>query len=141
VTFVWATRGHSWGFRFLIDGGFTDPLQPYDRAFGGTDGEPALCRRVDANVALRFYDPLGRRDEAGRVIPHDIVVLPPLANEVRTVEDGQRLIWPRLAGIFSKVWDQPSPPSAADIQKALCDVDMSGSAAATPSGEGRTARG
>jgi hypothetical protein len=118
VSLVWATRGRCWGFRFLLDGGFPDPLRSYERAFAGTEGELTVCREVGAAVALRFPDPLGRCDEAGRVIPHDIVVLPPLAGDIRSVDDGRRLVWPRLADAFARVWDQPRPPSAADIQEA-----------------------
>ncbi|HEY5181448.1 MAG TPA: hypothetical protein VIJ07_17020 [Dermatophilaceae bacterium] len=117
MSLIWATRGRSWGFRFLLDGGYPDPLAIYDRAFAGTEGELTLCRRAGTHVALRFPDPLGRRDEAGRIIPHDIVVQPPLANEVRSVEDGQRLVWwPQLADAYARVWDLPRPPSPADIQ-------------------------
>lgn len=117
---VWATRGRSWGFRFLLDGGFPDPLQPYDQAFAGTEGERTVCRRVSSRVALRFPDPDGRCDASGRVIPHDIIVLPPLADDVHSIEDGQRLIWlPRLAAAFTRLWDQPAPPSATEIAKAL----------------------
>ena len=116
---VWATCGRSWGFRFLLDGGYPDPLPIYDRAFAGTEGELTVCRRAGTHVALRFPDPLGRRDEAGRVIPHDIVVPPPLADEVHSLEDGQRLVWPRLADTFARVWDLPRPPSPADIHKLL----------------------
>lgn len=112
---IWATRGRSWGFRFLLDGGYPDPLPTYESAFAGTEGEPTVCRRVDGHVALRFLDPLGRRDKAGRVIPHDIVVLPPLADEVHSLEDGRRLIWPRLAGAFDRVWDLPRPPSRDEV--------------------------
>lgn len=115
MSLIWATRGRSWGFRFLLDGGQPDPLPLYDLAFAGTEGEPTVCRRVGTHVALRFPDPLGRRDEAGRVIPHDIVVIPPLADEVRTLGDAQQLIWPRLADVFTRVWDLPQPPSAVDV--------------------------
>ena len=115
MNLVWATRGRSWGFRFLLDGGHSDPLPAYERAFAGTEGESTVCRRVDGQVALRFTDPLGRRDEAGRPIPHDIVVLPPFADDVRSVDDGQRLVWPLLADTFARVWELPQPPSAADI--------------------------
>lgn len=115
MNLIWATRGRAWGFRFLLDGGFTDPLPVYERAFAGTEGESTLCRRVDAQVALRFPDPRGRRDQAGRLIPHDIVVLQPLADHVRSVEDGQRLVWPLVADTFARVWDLPRPPSLADI--------------------------
>ncbi len=114
MTLIWATRGRSWGFRFLLDGGYRDPLPIYERAFAGTEGEPSVCRRADGYVALRFPDPLDRRDAAGRVIPHDIVVFPSLADEVHSLEDGQRLVWPRLADTFNRVWDLPRPPSRTE---------------------------
>jgi len=119
VSLVWATRGRSWGFRFLLDGGFSDPIQPYDLAFAGTEGEPMLFQRVGRPVALRFPDPLGRCDEAGRVIPHDVVVSLPLADDLHSVEDGLRLVWPRLANAYARVWDHPQAPSEAEIRRAL----------------------
>lgn len=119
MSLVWATRGRSWGFRFLLDGGHPDPLATYDRAFAGTEGERAVFKLAGTNVALRFPDPLGRRDEAGRVIPHDIVVQSPLADEVRSAEDGQRLVWTRLADTYARVWNLPQPPSRADIYGLL----------------------
>lgn len=116
---VWATRGRSWGFRFILDGGYPDPLPTYDHAFAGTEGEMTVCRRAGVHVALRFPDPRGRRDEAGRVIPHDIVVHAPLAVEVRSVKDGQLLVWPRLAEAYASIWELPRPPSPAAIQRAF----------------------
>jgi hypothetical protein len=61
-------------------------------------------------VALRITDPLGRQDRAGRVIPHDFVVLPPLGDEVNSVEDGLRLVWPLVADQFDQVWELSTPP-------------------------------
>ncbi|GAA1436073.1 hypothetical protein GCM10009616_34990 [Microlunatus lacustris] len=116
---IWATRGRSWGFRFLLDGGYSDPLPTYDRAFAGTEGEVSVCQRSGTYVALRLPDPQGRRDKAGRIISHDIVIWPPLADSVRSAEDGQRLVWPRLASAFDRVWNLPRPPSPADLQEAL----------------------
>lgn len=116
---VWATRGRSWGFRFLLAGGMADPLPTYDEAFAGTHGEPEVCRRVGANVALRFTDPLGRSDDSGRPIPHDIVVLPPLADDVRSVADGLQLVWPSLAGAFAELWSRPKPPTAHDVEASM----------------------
>lgn len=115
MNLVWATRGRSWGFRFLLNGGHSDPLPVYERAFAGTEGQTTLCQRVDDLVALRLPDPRGRRDQSGRLIPHDIVIPLPLADDVRTVEDGQRLVWPLLADTFARVWDLPKPPTPADI--------------------------
>lgn len=121
MNLIWATRGRSWGFRFLRDGGFPDPLPIYDHAFAGTEGEPTTFRRVGTQVALRFPDPDGRSDESGRVIPHDIVVLPPLADDIRSVDDGQRIVWPLIAGAFKSLWDLERPPSATEVRSAFGD--------------------
>jgi hypothetical protein len=119
VNLIWATRGHTWGFRFLLDGGYPDPLPAYERAFEGADGNSTTCRHADDHVALRFPDPQGRRDAARRMIPHDIVVLPPMAQKIRSVEDGQRLVWPLLTDAFARLWDLPEPPSPAEVTQAF----------------------
>lgn len=50
---IWLTRGRSWGFRFLLDGGLPDPLPEYERVFERVDqDEPAACDRVADAVAL-----------------------------------------------------------------------------------------
>lgn len=112
MSLIWATRGRNWGFRFLRDGGFQDPLPEYDAVFSGVEDEPEAWRRVAEKVALRFPDPLGRKDAAGRVIPHEFVAFGPLAEGVASVADGLRLIWPLVAEEFARVWDRPTPPSS-----------------------------
>jgi hypothetical protein len=115
MRFIWATRGRTWGFRFLRDGGFKDPLLAYETAFSGFEDTSEGWRRVAGTVAqselvaLRFPDPSGRRDQAGRVIPHDFVVLQPWADEIGSVEDGRRLVWPLVADDFTRVWNLPKP--------------------------------
>ena len=93
---IWATRGRSWGFRFLLKGGLSDPLLAYERSFADHEDEPATCRRAAGTVALRFPDPLGRRDASGRVIPHEFVVFGDLADEIESVEDGLHTSGPSL---------------------------------------------
>lgn len=133
---IWATRGRSWGFRFLLDGGYADPLPIYERAFAGVQGERTVCRRVGTLVALRFPDPENRHDDSGRRIPHDLVVLPPLGDDVSSVEDAQRLVWPLLEGAFQRVWDQPRAPSRADVESAFGGrVDPGPEGDAVPSGQ------
>ena len=100
MNLIWATRGRTWGFRFLLDGGFEDPLSVYERAFSGFGEDEELWRRVDESVALRFPDPEGRRDRAGRTIPHDFVVFGALADQINSVSDGRRLVWPKVADQF-----------------------------------------
>lgn len=117
MNFIWATRGRVWGFQFLRDGGFCDPLPAYDQAFSQIDDDPEFCRRVDDAVALKFPDPLGRCDDVGRVIPHEFVVYGRLADDLDSVEDGRNVIWPLVAEEYERLWDLPSvvsalPPSA-----------------------------
>jgi len=109
---IWATRGKTWGFRFLRTGGLPDPLPAYEIAFHGAADEREMLRRVGANVALRIPDPEGRRDASGRLIPHDFVVPPPLASEIHSFEDALSLIWEPVAAEFSRVWCALAPPSA-----------------------------
>ena len=112
---IWATRGRSWGFRFLFSGGRSDPLLEYERSFADLEVEPKTWRRAGGKVALRFPDPLGRKDAAGRVIPHEFVVFGALADEIDSVEDGLQQVWPLVAGAYARVWDAEGPPSLADL--------------------------
>lgn len=109
---VWATRGRSWGFRFLWDGGLPDPLPAFERAFRGVEDEPTCCHRTEGAVALRLSDPLGRRDASGRVIPHEFVVIGSRTDGIETVEDGLRTIWPLARATYALVWDSERPPAA-----------------------------
>jgi len=113
---IWATGGRFWGSRFLLKGGLSDPLPAYERSFAGDDDKPAMWRRAAGTVALRFPDPLGRRDASGRVISHEFVVFGDLADEIESVEDGLTHIWPLVAEAYARVWDAERPPSAADLR-------------------------
>jgi hypothetical protein len=94
----------------------SDPLSAYEQLFANIEDEPATCRRAAEKVALRFPDPLGRRDAAGRVIPHEFVVLGDVAQEIHSVEDGLRQVWPRVASAYAQIWDADSPPSGGDLR-------------------------
>jgi hypothetical protein len=112
---IWATRGRSWGFRFLLTAGLHDPLAEYERAFAPMgDAREGWCRVVGA-AAVRFPDPLGRRDAAGRVIPHDFVAFGDAAAGIESVADGAQQIWPLVAEAYARVWDASGPPSADDL--------------------------
>lgn len=112
MSFIWATRGRRWGFRFLRSGGHADPLIEYERVFSAVNNEPEVFQRVGQVVALRFLDPLGRHDHSGRPIPHEFVLGADLAPDVSSVEDGLRLIWPRVAQEYAEVWDLEKPPGS-----------------------------
>lgn len=105
MTLIWATRGRTWGFRFLRDGGFADPLPEYDAAFAGIGGSPSACQRLGMTVAVRFPDPSGRADSAGRIIPHELVVFPPLAYQIDTVDDALEKVWPLVAAEYERLWN------------------------------------
>ena len=109
MTLIWVTRGRAWGFRFLRSEGVEDPLRVYEDTFSGIGDEPEVWRRVGEKVALRFPDPLTRKDQAGRVIPHDFVISGPLAARISSVEDGLALVWPEVSGDFARDWDLPEP--------------------------------
>ena len=121
MSLIWATRGRTWGFRFLLDRGLSDPLLVYERSFADLGDEPTTCHRAAGTVALRFPDPLGRRDASGRVIPHEFVLFGDLADEVESVEDGLEHIWPLVAEAYARVWDAGRPPSAADLRLTADD--------------------
>ncbi len=114
-TLIWATRGRSWGFRFLLDGGLSDPLLEYERVFADLEDDPKACSQTAGKVALRFPDPLARRDAAGRVIPHDFVVSGDAARDVQSVEDGLKQVWPLVEAAYARVWDVEGPPTTADL--------------------------
>ena len=119
MTLIWATRGRDWGFRFIRNDLAVDPLAFYDSAFAGIEDASEVRRHITetraqpAMVALRFDDPDGRKDRAGRVIPHDFVVFDALADEVDSVEAGLRRIWPLVSDDFERIWQLPEPPSSA----------------------------
>ncbi|MBM9459106.1 hypothetical protein JK386_04270 [Nocardioides sp. zg-536] len=108
MTLIWATRGKTWGFRFVRDGGFADPLPPYERAFAGVGVGPRAFQRCGPTVAVRFPDPLGRKDAAGRPIPHELVLFPPQSADINNVEDALEVVWPLLAEEYASIWD-PTP--------------------------------
>lgn len=110
--FIWATRGLNWGFRFLRRGGFEDPLGVYEEVFADVSEQPEIWHRSRGRVALRFPDPLERRDAAGRVIPHDFVLLGAWADGIDSFEDGRTRLWREVADEFERVWEKESPPQS-----------------------------
>lgn len=113
---VWATRGRSWGFRFLLSGGLSDPLPEYDRHFAHLGVETTAWRRAAGTVALRFPDPQGRRDGSGRIIPHEFLVSGDLADGIESVDDGIERVWQLVADAYDRVWNSASPPAPEDLR-------------------------
>ena len=111
MTLIWATRGRTWGFRFLRDGGFADPLPEYDAAFAGL----GMSRRSVTGSVTRWRCASRIRwakRPAGRVIPHEFVVFRPLADQIESVEDGRRLVWDLVSAEYARLWE-PGPDDSA----------------------------
>lgn len=113
MSLIWATRGHTWGFTFLRNGGLVDPLPTYEQCFPATAQEPAPLRRVGTKVALRLVDPEGRCDRSGRPIVHEFIIDGDLAAQVATPGDALRVIWPLVRDEYAETWDLPAPPDPA----------------------------
>ena len=113
MTFIWSTRGRTWGFRFLRDGGSADPFVDYAEAFSGVEQEREVWRRSNGVVALRFPTPGGLEDSAGRVIPQEFVVFGALASQINSVQGGIDKVWPSVAEEFKRIWDGPEAPPLA----------------------------
>ncbi len=109
MNFIWATRGRTWGFRFLRTAGLADPLRSYRPAFSESPDQPEFAIRVGDVVALRFQDPGGRCDESGRTISHDFLIFRPEADQVQSATQGRDLVWPLVGDEFDEMWDQDDP--------------------------------
>lgn len=110
--FIWATRGRTWGFRFLRDGGFEDPLTAYERAFAQVEDQAEIWSPLSDGVSVaRFADPNGRTDAAGRIIPHEFVLIGAWAEEIDSLEQAQRLLWGQVADEFEAAYERAAPPA------------------------------
>lgn len=109
MNFLWATRGKTWGFRFLRTAGLVNPLAEYEAAFAGTAGAAEVLAQRDGMTAIRFPDPDGRTDRAGRVIPHEFVIF---TNGIafETLDTARATLWPEVAPLYATVWDHPLGP-------------------------------
>lgn len=108
-SFIWATRGHSWGFRFLRTAGYADPLPVYDAAFAAVQDEREVCKYVGSSIVLRFADPEGRKDFASRVIRHDFILFPIAGSDLPALDNARRVAWESVAGDYERVWESPNP--------------------------------
>lgn len=108
--FIWATRGHAWGFRFLRSAGLDDPLGAYEDAFADADDRSEFWLVHQGRAALRFPDPLGRCDSAGRIIPHDFVLFGAWVDGIDSFEEGRERMWREVEDEFEGIWDKETPP-------------------------------
>lgn len=113
-SYIWATRGREWGFRFLRDGGYTDPLPVYEAAFEGIAEQRSATRQVGNLLALRFPDPDGRQDHARRLISHDFVIRATSSTPLPSMTNAVRTAWESVADEYDRIWGAESPSSIPD---------------------------
>ena len=108
-SYIWATRGQRWGFRFLSDGGYADPLPIYEAAFEGVAEQRLVTRRSGDLLVLRFPDPEGRLDHARRIISHDFVIRRMASAPLPSCEDATRIAWATVSQEYDRIWDAETP--------------------------------
>ncbi|MDT0209001.1 hypothetical protein [Curtobacterium sp. BRD11] len=106
MNLIWATRGRTWGFRFLRTGGLAKPLEVYEEAFVDSDGAPFVFASRPETLAVRFPDPEQRKDRAGRVIPHEFVVLAPDHLRFPDGESARAELWHEVEEEYASIWDR-----------------------------------
>lgn len=109
MSLLWATRGHTWGFRVLRCTFPGDPLRTYSPALAALGDAAEGFRREGGMIALRLLDPEGRRDRSGRPIPHEFVADGPDADGLEGLEDARERLWPLVGEEYGAIWDHPSP--------------------------------
>lgn len=108
-SYIWATRGREWGFRFLRDGGYTDPLPVYEAAFDGVAEQRTVDRRVGDVLAIRFPDPEGREDHARRPISHDFVIRATPSSPLPDMTVAARVAWESVSDEYARIWNAEAP--------------------------------
>lgn len=106
MSVIWTTRGRTWGFRFLRDGGHERPLEFYNQAFSEVDDELEVFHKGADSIAIRFADPLDRKDRSGRVIPHEFVLTSDDMKGISCLDDVRSIIWPAFSAEYSEIWDK-----------------------------------
>lgn len=104
VGIVHATRGKARGFTFPQHGGLNHPLREYDKSGLTRDmSDTAFIRYGNRNekIAARFLDPLGRKDLAGRPIPHEVLLPEEMARGIKSHSDVVSKIWPLIKDTYA----------------------------------------
>lgn len=107
TSIIHSSRGHSKGFHFLERGGLNNPLLERDIAKVSDSTPIGTFKRYGNNLEkafVSFHDPLGRRDAAGRVIPHEVFLPKHLADGVNTHEEAVKVAWPLLKDKFDAMY-------------------------------------
>ena len=110
---IFATRTRGQGISFVRKGNLPDPLLEYDRGFGSDSGEKNVFRRYGDNnekIAVSFDDPDGRKDHAGRVIPHEVIIPKSMSAGINTHAEAVAKAWSILGPKYSEDYDKEINP-------------------------------
>lgn len=89
-------------FTFYKRGGLQDPLSEYEKVFGTNEFQHNMFKRLnDGRVAASFRDPHNRKDHAGRMVEHQIIVPKSLSGKLNTITDVIQHIWPKLQDTYN----------------------------------------
>jgi hypothetical protein len=65
--------------------------------------------RTENTVAVRFDDPLGRRDRVGRIIPHDFVILDEPDGSIDSLAVAIEVVWPLVQEAYADDYGRDVP--------------------------------
>lgn len=104
---IHTTRGHSKGFTFLKTGGLKDALSTWEGSFGAADrnSREIFKKLADGKIAAAFDDPQGRKDFAGRLIPHQVVIPKSMAGDLNNLDDVKTKIWPLIKDQYDAFYE------------------------------------
>jgi hypothetical protein len=111
---LWSTRGLDWGFSLVLVPKLKcqDWLRVRDAIFGGSSNDGdffkrdsiGLCGSREEYAAVRFLDPKGRKDRAGRVIPHEFVIFGPSSNPFNDGATLKEAAWKQAESCYKEIF-------------------------------------
>jgi hypothetical protein len=99
---VLATRTRNRGSQFLLKGGLDDALPEYLKAGFGDSIADNSMKKFGGKVAVSFNDPEGRKDAAGRIINHEVILPESLSGGISNFESARSKAWPLIKDQYEK---------------------------------------
>lgn len=101
------TRTKNRGFSVFNDGNHPKPMTMANKIMGDDWDTSDKLMDTDRGLGVLLTDPEGRKDRAGRDIPHLIIMPNSMRDEIRSVDDVREKVWPALKDDYAAVYDQP----------------------------------
>lgn len=129
-SFLWMTRGQKWEFRFLskcsllasaVETVYKTVFLPDESRFGYWKGHISVDGAQKPYVACRCYDSMVQRDDAGRRIPHEFLLL--CSEEEYSLLNGlawESLILDQVRGLYAERYPCP----ANEVTDCLIDLSI-----------------